>query len=535
MLADKLRAATGFEEDLVLVFDASIGAGRQVSIPLRGDHNVTINWGDGLSDTYSYTGSAVQLRNHIYESGTNIVTVRVRGTAVGFGGLRSNPENLIRCLSFGNLGITNLNQAFAQCTGVIEVPKFLPPNVTTLASCFAMDFDTPNTVFNGDVTQWNTSSVTIMSGVFSYCTAFNQDIGSWDTSNVTSMTGMFNGASAFNQNIGSWNTSSVTNTASMFSGASSFNQNIGSWNTSSVTTMSNMFQNATAFNQNIGSWDTSNVSSMLNMFQNAAAFNQDIGDWDTSSVSDMSSMFSGATNFNQDLSGWCVGFLASEPSNFSLNSALTSGNKPVWGTCPSHIADGAITFEGAAVGTTDVTTLPAHETGDLILAFAFRDVDTTTPSLPSGWTNLQTASANTTGSRLAYKIAASSGETSGTWTNANRVVFLVYSNVNVNQITSATLRSTSTGSSTTVTYAANNAWKDLAWTVTFMGHRATDGSAGAPTGFSSRSTSSTTARMTAADSNGLTSGFTAENVSIGGTPTGWRTYTFRLRNKIVKV
>ena len=49
----------------------------------------------------------------------------------------------------------------------------------------------------------------------------------------------------------------------------------------------------------------------------------------------MNDMFRDATLFNQDLSGWCVSNISSEPENFSLNSALSNENKPVWGTCPS--------------------------------------------------------------------------------------------------------------------------------------------------------------------------------------------------------
>jgi len=51
-------------------------------------------------------------------------------------------------------------------------------------------------------------------------------------------------------------------------------------------------------------------------------------------VTNMRYMFEGAALFNQDISGWCVTNITSEPNGFGISSALTSGNKPVWGTCP---------------------------------------------------------------------------------------------------------------------------------------------------------------------------------------------------------
>ncbi|MDC0643820.1 BspA family leucine-rich repeat surface protein [Flavobacteriaceae bacterium] len=64
-------------------------------------------------------------------------------------------------------------------------------------------------------------------------------------------------------------------------------------------------------------------------------------------------MFNGTTQFNQNLSSWCVENISSEPENFSLNSALSNENKPVWGTCPS---DCTITY------TQNTTSFTATET-----------------------------------------------------------------------------------------------------------------------------------------------------------------------------
>jgi len=74
-----------------------------------------------------------------------------------------------------------------------------------------------------------TTRVTDMSLLFNNNSVFNQDISSWDTSSVTDMNGMFYGATVFNKDIGSWDTSSVTNMSVMFRDASAFNQDLSGW------------------------------------------------------------------------------------------------------------------------------------------------------------------------------------------------------------------------------------------------------------------------------------------------------------------
>ncbi|WP_347863446.1 BspA family leucine-rich repeat surface protein [Planktomarina sp.] len=88
-----------------------------------------------------------------------------------------------------------------------------------------------------------------------------------ETSAVT-----FYNAAAFNQDISKWQTSKVTRMSGMFYGASAFNQDISKWNTSKVTRMEKMFENAVAFDQEIRGWDVTSVTNFTDMFNGATAF-----------------------------------------------------------------------------------------------------------------------------------------------------------------------------------------------------------------------------------------------------------------------
>ena len=55
-----------------------------------------------------------------------------------------------------------------------------------------------------------------MENMFNTAVSFNGDLSGWDVSNVTDMSGMFNEAVSFNGDISEWNVSKVTNMEDMF-------------------------------------------------------------------------------------------------------------------------------------------------------------------------------------------------------------------------------------------------------------------------------------------------------------------------------
>lgn len=86
----------------------------------------------------------------------------------------------------------------------------------------------------------------------------------------------------------------------------------------------------------------------------------------------------------------------------------------------------SLSLVGTATASATTVTPPAHQPGDLIVIFAFNGGATTVPSLPSGWLSVLTKSGTTCSARLGYKIATSTSDASGTWTNADELVCHVY-------------------------------------------------------------------------------------------------------------
>ncbi len=318
-----------YQTPLTLVYNTTLSDGTGIDLPLgtAGTVNVTVDWGDGLSDTYTATG----IKTHTYAS-EGIYTVKVYGSLDHFGYGPNhvssiNNDKLTDIIDFGNLGITDLSGGARGASNLTAVPADLPANVTDLrnmfrdASSFTQDLNGWDVSqvqqmsamfwgagnFNGNISSWNTGAVTSMNSIFLSAGSFNQDISGWNTGQVTDMGQMFLGASSFNQNIGGWDVSQVTNMMSMFLGVSNFNHDLSNWNTGNVKYMQNMFLGAGSFNQDLNTWNVSKVENMSRMFENTA-IDQKFDGWDVSNVSNMTGMFKNRTlssaNYDATLVGW---------------------------------------------------------------------------------------------------------------------------------------------------------------------------------------------------------------------------------------
>lgn len=215
--------------------------------------------------------------------------------------------------------------------------------------------------FNQDIGGWNTSKVTTMGGLFYKCHKFDQDISGWDVSNVENMDHMFLNASVFNQDIGGWNTSNAVSMNYMLSGCSEFNQDIGDWNTSNVVTMEGVFCAATVFNQDIGSWDTSKVQNMHFMFYMNPVFDQDISGWNTSKVKNLCCAFS-YTKFNRDIGGWNTSSVTNLKDTFHNASAF---NQDIGGWNTSKVKNMQGAFHNASAFNQDISSWNTSNVGNM--------------------------------------------------------------------------------------------------------------------------------------------------------------------------
>lgn len=174
-------------------------------------------------------------------------------------------------------------------------------NVTTFHRLFYNKCQNVN--FTEDLSNWNTSNVTIMTETFRNCYNFLGDISGWDTGNVTTMVNMCNNARGFNSEISNWDTSNVTDMYGAFYTAYAFNQDLN-WNVSKVTRMNMLFQQCGSFRGDVSNWDVGNVTSLNATFFYCYSFNSDISGWQPANNTNCANMMRETYGFDSDLSPW---------------------------------------------------------------------------------------------------------------------------------------------------------------------------------------------------------------------------------------
>ena len=192
---------------------------------------------------------------------------------------------------------------------------------------------------------------------------------------------------------------------------------------------------------------------------------------------------------------------------------------------------GSISLIGTNTASATTVTIPAHQAGDLIIIFAVHGGATTIPTLGTGFTSILTKSGTSIGSRLGYRWATSTSDTSGTWTNANIIDCHVYraSSGNVMGIGSS---KSSSSTSLTVNFPAltlSDGYSGNTWVAGFVGvNNATQVCTVAPLSMINESTLVGTYSIAGFDTNGGVTNWPSTNATDTGTVGDSVSYTVEL-------
>ena len=164
----------------------------------------------------------------------------------------------------------------------------------------------------------NTSEVTNMSSMFSYCTKLTSlDLSGWNTSKVTNMGWMFYECANLSVlDLRGWNTSNVTEMSYMFYKCNALESlDLSHFNTANVTLMSWMFYNCSGLTSlDLSGWNTSKVTNMYAMFYNNSNLQTIyVGNgWSTAAVTNSTDMFYNCTSL---VGGKGTAWNSSNPTN----------------------------------------------------------------------------------------------------------------------------------------------------------------------------------------------------------------------------
>lgn len=174
----------------------------------------------------------------------------------------------------------------------------------------------------------------------------------------------------------------------------------------------------------------------------------------------------------------------------------------------------------------DTVTMPAHQAGDLLLFFAFRDGSNTPPTLPAGYTNIGSSGTNSHSHRQFYKIATSNAEAAPVATNATETLLIVLRGVNQTTPIGIT-PSGNTGTGTSVIYPDATAMPTDASgrnaVIYHSGHRSADTALETPpTGWTFAVGHVNAGEAAGFIRYGVRDTLPEITVAVGGTSSGWR-------------
>jgi hypothetical protein len=192
----------------------------------------------------------------------------------------------------------------------------------------------------------------------------------------------------------------------------------------------------------------------------------------------------------------------------------------------------AIEFIGASGVSATSMTLPTHQSGDIVVMFAYRNGNNTAPALPATWSGIGATGGNTNSSRLAYKFVTSGNTPSNTWTNATQLIAHVYRGcAGVGGFAGSSQSNSSTITYPTLTMENGNGRSIV---VGFAGHRTATNVELAPAGMANRASAGTGPEAAGHDTETGVTSWSATNVTVNATAAS-RSWTLELKSEGVSI
>ncbi|WP_181899492.1 BspA family leucine-rich repeat surface protein [Flagellimonas nanhaiensis] len=171
-------------------------------------YDYTIDWGDGTVETIT---TGVSPSHEFTSPGTHTIAINGKFPRI----IMSQSPSAAKLMSIEQWGAIEWESfalAFQSCQNMMYNATDVP-DLSLVMDLTAMFYNA--TSFNGNLSNWDVSTIKKMRNMFAYASSFNGDISDWKVDNVETMFGMFAYATEFNQDLGGWNIGNVQEMNSM--------------------------------------------------------------------------------------------------------------------------------------------------------------------------------------------------------------------------------------------------------------------------------------------------------------------------------
>ena len=268
-----------------------------------------------MADTFTATRPVTEGNSQEWHSDA------VAYASIASGDVNREAVRHIDLTGFDSSQMTDMSGLFEYCEHVesLDVSGFDTARAMSMSNMFCGC----EHLVSLDLSGYDTTHVTDMSRMFANCKSLERlDLTGFDTSRVTRMLYMFYGCGRLiDLDVSGFDTSEVTDMAHLLSGCTSLTSlDVSGFDTSQVTDMSWMFCDCWNLHAlDLSGFDTSRVTRMSYMFEGCHRLaSLDLSGFDTSQVESMSHMFNRCKSLtNLDLSGFDTSRVTDMHSMFS--------------------------------------------------------------------------------------------------------------------------------------------------------------------------------------------------------------------------